>query len=47
MQRDFRDTPLYREAAGLHEILRQPGTGQISDALEINVSPDGLQAVFS
>lgn len=47
MQRDIRRTVLFREAESLHESLRQPGTGQISDAAEIHVSPDGRCAVFA
>lgn len=47
MQRDLRETALYREAEALYQALRQPGTGQISDAAEVHVSPDGLRAVFA
>src|SRR5258708_31950600 len=47
MQRDYRETALYREAAALYQTLRQPGTGQISDASEVHVSPDASQAVFA
>jgi dipeptidyl aminopeptidase/acylaminoacyl peptidase len=47
MQSDTRETALYREAEGLHRTFRQPGTGQISEATEVNVSPDGRVAVFS
>jgi dipeptidyl aminopeptidase/acylaminoacyl peptidase len=47
MERDMRDTPLYREAESLLQALRSPGTGQISDAAELNVSPDGKRAVFA
>lgn len=47
MQRDIRETQRYREAEELFRAVRQPGTGQISDAAEVHVSPDGKQAVFS
>src|SRR5688572_30055658 len=47
MQRDIRETALYREAEALFKTLRQPGTGQISDAVEVHVSPDGQRAVFT
>src|ERR1700730_5567883 len=45
--KDIRDTPLYRQAKEIHEALRQPGTGRISDGAEAHVSPDGRRAVFS
>lgn len=47
MQADIRDTDAYQEAAALYESLRQPGTGQISDAAQPNVSPDGRYAVYA
>ena len=47
MKRDIRETPSYREAEALYRTLRQPGTGQISDAAEVHVSPDGKHAVFA
>jgi dipeptidyl aminopeptidase/acylaminoacyl peptidase len=47
MQRDVRQTALYREAEALYQALRRPGTGQISDAAEVQVSPDGKHAVFA
>src|SRR5262249_869690 len=37
----------YQEAASLYTTLRQPGTGQISDAAEVDVSAGGQYAVFS
>jgi dipeptidyl aminopeptidase/acylaminoacyl peptidase len=45
--RDIRDTDLYREVELLCRTLRQPGTGQISDATEVHVSPDGTNAVLT
>ena len=47
MQRDIRTTELYREVEALVKALRQPGTGQISDAVEVHASPDGRRAVFA
>ncbi len=47
MQKDIRHTALYREADALFRTVHQPGTGQISDAAELNVAPDGKHAVFS
>jgi dipeptidyl aminopeptidase/acylaminoacyl peptidase len=47
MPKDIRETALYREAEALYKTLRQPGTGQISDAIEANVSADGKHAVFA
>ena len=47
MQRDIRSTALYAEAEQNYRQFRQPGTGQISDAAEVHVSPDGRHAVFS
>lgn len=46
MQRDIRNTVLYREAEKVWKDTRQPGTGQISDAVEINVA-DEKRAVFA
>ena len=45
--RDIRGTDLYQQAQAIYTTLRKPGTGQISDAAEVNVSPDGQQAVFA
>lgn len=47
MYRDLRETPLYREAKALYSTVRRPGTGQISDALEVHVAPSGHEAVFT
>jgi dipeptidyl aminopeptidase/acylaminoacyl peptidase len=47
MQKDLRESELYREAEALYTGVRRPGTGQISDAAEVNASPDGRYAVFS
>jgi dipeptidyl aminopeptidase/acylaminoacyl peptidase len=45
MQRDIRDTALYREAEDLHRHFRRIGSGLIADAAEI--SAHGARAVFS
>lgn len=47
MQRDIRNTALYQEAESILQVIRQPGTGQISDAAEIHASTDGRFAVFA
>lgn len=47
MQKDVRETALYREAEALYKTLRRPGTGQICDAAELHASPDGQRAVFA
>lgn len=46
-KKDIRETALYQEAEILHRTLRQPGTGQISDAADVHVAPDGRHAVFA
>jgi len=46
-QRDIRQTALYQEAEALFASVHQPGSGQISDGLEVSASPDGRHAVFS
>jgi len=47
MQIDFHATELYREVEALSEIIRRPGTGQISDAAQAHASPAGKQVVFA
>jgi dipeptidyl aminopeptidase/acylaminoacyl peptidase len=47
MERDLRQTALYCEAEALYKTLHQPGSGQISDASELHVAPDGSHAAFS
>lgn len=47
LERDIRGTELYREAEDFYKALRQPGTGQICDAAELHVAPNGKHAVFS
>ena len=45
MQRDIRDTALYRETEFLYRTFRRPGSGLIADASEI--SAHGTRAVFT
>ncbi len=45
MQRDIRETPLYRETESLYRVFRRPGSGLIADAAEI--SAQGQRAVFT
>jgi dipeptidyl aminopeptidase/acylaminoacyl peptidase len=45
--KDIRGTALYREAEALFKVLRQPGTGQISDAAELHAAPDGKRGLFA
>ena len=40
-------TQLYVEAESFCRLVRQPGTGRISDASDLDVSPDGTCAVFA
>jgi dipeptidyl aminopeptidase/acylaminoacyl peptidase len=45
VQRDIRETALYRETESLYRSFRRPGSGLIADAVEI--SAHGKQAVFT
>jgi Tol biopolymer transport system component len=45
--RDIRRTALYKEAEALFRNCRLPGTGLISDAMEVHASPCGKRAVFA
>ncbi|MFI4886250.1 MAG: S9 family peptidase [Steroidobacterales bacterium] len=45
MQRDIRETALYRETESLYRAFRRPGSGLIADAAE--VSANGDRAVFT
>lgn len=47
MEKDIRATDLYHEIEAIFNTLRQPGTGQISDAADVHVSPDGRHVVFA
>lgn len=47
MERDIRTTGLYREIQEFCRDVRQPGTKQISDAAQVQASPDGRHVVFA
>src|SRR5687768_14707720 len=47
MQKDMRNSALYKEVEAVFRALRAPGTGQISDATEVHASPDGKHVLFS
>jgi dipeptidyl aminopeptidase/acylaminoacyl peptidase len=47
MDRDLRNSDLYREVEKLCLALRRPASGQICDAAEVHVAPDGKHAVLS
>lgn len=47
MLRDIRATSLFKEAEALARLLRQPGTGRITEALEIDADRDGRRALVS
>lgn len=46
-RKDIRNTDLYHEVESLCRAMRQPGTGRISDATDVSVSPDGANALFT
>jgi len=47
MKADLRDSELFEEATQLYSAARQPGTGRITDAIEVSTSPDGKSVVFA
>lgn len=47
MNRDIRNTELFQQVEAYYRELRQPGTGQICDATEVHVSPQGNRCVFA
>jgi dipeptidyl aminopeptidase/acylaminoacyl peptidase len=47
MQKDIRATALYQEAELLQTLIRRPGSGQISDAADLHVSPDGERVAYA
>jgi dipeptidyl aminopeptidase/acylaminoacyl peptidase len=47
IQRDIRETDLFQEADALYKALRQPLTGRLSEAADVEVSPDGAHVVFT
>jgi dipeptidyl aminopeptidase/acylaminoacyl peptidase len=46
-KQDIRDTPLYQEAETLYRRLNQPGSGLLSDATDVCVSPDGSHVLLT
>ena len=47
MSNDIRASALYREVAQLWDDVRRPGTGQVSDCAQMDVSPDRDRIVFT
>lgn len=47
MNRDLRETPLYREVEEHFRRTEEPAIGRISGAADIDVSPDGRTAAFT
>lgn len=45
--RDLRSTALYRQVEQFYATLHAPGTGQVTDAADLAVSPDGRRASFT
>jgi dipeptidyl aminopeptidase/acylaminoacyl peptidase len=46
-ERDIRHTQVFGDVRDFYQQMRRPGSGKISDAAHIDVSPDGGTAVFS
>jgi len=47
MERDIRNTETYQSVKRYYTSLYAPGEGHISDASDVNISPDGRYAVFT
>jgi dipeptidyl aminopeptidase/acylaminoacyl peptidase len=47
MEKDERLTSLFADAEAAMRALRRPGTGQLSDAAEVSLAPDGGRIAFS
>lgn len=47
MQRDLRDTPLYREVEEQYRRMLEPAFGRVSGATDPDPSPDGRQIAFT
>ncbi|HEX4151797.1 MAG TPA: prolyl oligopeptidase family serine peptidase [Steroidobacteraceae bacterium] len=45
--RDIRSTPIYRQIERFYESLYGPGTGHVTDAGDLSVSPDGRTVSFT
>ena len=46
MERDLRETPLYREIEAAYRRLAEPGFGRITGASDVRASPDGRSVAF-
>jgi dipeptidyl aminopeptidase/acylaminoacyl peptidase len=46
-RQDLRNTASYQEAHDFYAAIRRPGTGQISDLVDVHASADGKEAVFA
>jgi dipeptidyl aminopeptidase/acylaminoacyl peptidase len=47
MKKDIRESALYQETVAFYKTIRQVGSGLLSDAAEVHVSPDGKSAVYA
>ena len=47
MERDLRDTPLYKEVEAYFTAMYAPGANWVSEGSTVTVSPDGRQAAFT
>ena len=47
MERDLRNTSLYKEVEAYFSAIYAPGTDSVSDGSEVTVSPDGSRAAFT
>lgn len=47
MEADLRSTTLFEEARELYSAARRPGTGRITDAVDVSASPNGTVAAFA
>ena len=47
MERDLRDTPLYKEVAAYFTAIYEPGANWVSKGGTVTVSPDGRRAAFT
>ena len=47
MERDLRDTPLYKEVEAYFAAIYEPGANWVSEGGTVTVSPDGRRAAFT
>src|SRR5262245_50599698 len=47
MERDLRDTPLYKEVAAYFAAIYEPGANWVSEGSTVTVSPDGRRVAFT